>query len=111
MKKIIIAAAILLFPVIISSQPITNRQSLITIKDAWIRPSVKDANSALFFEVTNNAAAADTLLSAKSELAEMVEVHETYKKENDMMGMREVEKVPVPAKSSVMFKPRGLHIM
>lgn len=95
----------------IFSQPITNNKSLITIRDAWIRPAAAKSNSALFFEVVNNSSSPDTLLVAKSNLSEMVELHETFKKENDMMGMREVHKVVIPAKSTVIFKPRSLHIM
>ena len=112
MKRIFYLGTIfILFPVILFSQQIKNHNSKIIIKDAWIRPAATNANTALFFEVVNNSDSPDTLLSAESTLAEIVELHETYKKENDMMGMREVHKVAIPAKSSVMFKPRDLHIM
>ncbi len=112
MKKIfLLITVIVLLAINLFSQPITNRQSLITIKDAWIRPAAAKANSALFFEVVNNSSSPDTLLSAKGNLSEIVEIHETYKKENDIMGMREVHNVPIPAKSIVKFKPGALHIM
>ena len=106
-----LGAVIYLFSISLFSQPITNHQSLITIQDAWIRPAASKANSALFFEVVNNNNSPDTLLSAKSNLSEIVEFHETYKKGNDMMGMREVYKVVIPANSIVKFKPQGLHVM
>lgn len=90
----------------------TNAQkNNITIKNAWARPATEGANSALFFVIENNGARADTLLSAESNAADIVEVHETYKKQNDMMGMREVKFVPIPANSKVEFKPRSLHVM
>jgi len=112
MKKIfLLITVIVLLTVNLFSQPITNHKSLITIRDAWIRPAAAKANSALFFEVVNNSSSPDTLLSAKGNLSEIVELHETYKKENDMMGMREVHKVVIPAKGTVIFKPRSLHIM
>lgn len=112
MEKIfLITIVIALLPVNLFSQSITNNQSLITIKDAWIRPAAAKANSALFFEVVNNSSSPDTLLLAKSNLSEIVELHETYIKENDIMGMREVHKVVIPAKGTVFFKPRSLHIM
>ncbi len=112
MKKVFLwLTAILLLPINLFSQPTTNHQSLITIRDAWIRPAAANANSAFFFEVVNNGSAADTLLSANGDLSEIVEIHETYKRESDMMGMREVHNVPIPAKSTVKFKPGALHVM
>ena len=112
MKKIfLLTTTIGLLFVNLFSQPITNNKSLITIQDAWIRPAAANANSAIFFEILNKSSIADTLLSAKSDLAEIVEVHETYKKENDMMGMREVHKIAIPANGIVKFKPLGLHVM
>lgn len=86
-------------------------QSKIEIKNAWVRPSAEGSNTALFFILENNGDKPDTLLSAESGVADIVEVHETYKKDNDKMGMREVKLVAVPAKSKVELKPRGLHVM
>lgn len=110
-KMFLMSTAIVLYSVNLFSQPITNNQSPITIKDAWIRPAAANGNSALFFEVVNNGVVPDTLLAAKGKFSEVVEIHETYKKENDLMGMREVHNVPIPTKGTVIFKPRSLHIM
>lgn len=86
-------------------------KSKIQINDPWIRVSAEGSNTALFFEVINNSDKPDTLLAAESDLSEVVEVHETFKQENDMMGMRRVKFVVIPPKSSVKFKPRDLHVM
>lgn len=86
-------------------------QTKIEIKNAWVRPAAKGANSALFFTIVNNGTSADTLTAAESKLADIVAVHETFKKDNDKMGMREVKFVHVPAKSKIEFKPGGLHVM
>lgn len=83
----------------------------IKINDPWIRVSAEGSNTALFFEIVNNSEKPDTLLDAESDLSEIVEVHETFKRENDMMGMRRVKFVVIPPKSSVIFKPRDLHVM
>ena len=32
-------------------------------------------------------------------------------KEEDVMGMRHIDFVPIPANSEVLFKPRDLHVM
>lgn len=83
----------------------------ISIKDSWVRPAAKGANTALYFIASNNSNTADTLIGAESNFAEIVEIHETYKKENDMIGMRAVNYVLFPPKSELKFKPGGFHIM
>jgi copper(I)-binding protein len=81
------------------------------IIDPWIRPGSARTNTAFFFKIVNNTDKNDTLIDASSDLARKVQVHETYKAENDMMGMRHIEFVPVPAGDTVTFKPRSLHVM
>lgn len=95
----------------IYAQEIQKPKSKIHINDPWIRVSAEGSNTALFFEVVNNSDKPDTLLDAESDLSEVVEVHETFKRENDMMGMRRVKVVVIPPNSSVKFKPRDLHVM
>lgn len=80
------------------------------IKEPWIRPGAEDMATAFYFVVENNSDKADTLYKAVSDIAGRVEIHETYKKE-DMMGMREVEFIVIPAKSGFQFKPGAHHIM
>lgn len=112
MKKVFLFFASVAFSTLnVFSQPITNHQSLITVKDAWARPGAKNANSALYFVVQNNDGKADTILGAKSKFAEIVEVHESFKRDNDRMGMRQVKFVAVPANSKLEFKPGGFHVM
>jgi len=83
----------------------------VEIIDPWIRPSASGTNTALFFKVFNNTGKPDTLYDAASEMAIKTEVHETYLMEGDMMGMRHVEQVVIPAGDTVIFKPRDLHVM
>ncbi|HEX2963418.1 MAG TPA: copper chaperone PCu(A)C [Ignavibacteriales bacterium] len=86
------------------------QQNGIEIKDAWIRPGAKDMNTALYFEIINHSGKPDTLYEARSNLAQKVEVHETYK-QGDMMGMRPAKMVIVGANSSFKFQPGGHHVM
>lgn len=88
----------------------SNYSQTINIKDAWARVSAKGSNSAAYFKIINNSSKSDTLISAESNSAEVVEIHETFK-ENNKMGMRAVRFVEIPAKSEVNFKPGGLHVM
>lgn len=80
------------------------------IEDAWIRPAGKNRNTGLFFRVINNTNQNDTLVGAKSELSQKTEVHETYK-ENDMMGMREVDYLVMESGKVFQFKPMSYHVM
>ena len=88
-----------------------NAQSKIEIKEAWARPAAKHANSALYFTVYNHGEIPDTLISAKSKSADLTEVHETFKREGNLMGMRAVKFIAIPAKSVVELKPGGFHVM
>ena len=82
----------------------------IRIENAWLRPSSRGFNSALYFDVKNGTDFPDTLYKVESDLAKLVQIHETYKK-GDKMGMREVKKVGIKPHSIFSFKPGGHHIM
>lgn len=89
---------------------ITNQEDII-ITDVWIRPGSANRNTGLFLTINNNSSITDTLYKAESDLAQVVEIHETYKKENDMMGMRHIDFLVIPKKSTVELKPGSFHIM
>jgi len=86
-------------------------QNKIEVKDAWARPAAKGANSALYCIIQNNGNKSDTLKSAESMFAEEVQIHESYKKDNDKMGMRQVKSLVLNSKSSAELKPGGFHVM
>ena len=46
-----------------------------------------------------------------ADVAGTVEIHETTIDENNVMRMRPVEGIDIPAKGSVELKPGGYHIM
>jgi copper(I)-binding protein len=82
----------------------------IQIKDAWMRPSSEKMATALYFVIENKSATTDTLFQADSDLAERVEIHETYS-EGEMMGMRKVDFIVIESNSSFELKPGAHHIM
>jgi len=86
-------------------------EAALSVENPWARPAVKDRNSAIFFDIVNSSNLADTLLAAESDAAKLVEVHETYNKSEDMMGMRHVEFVEIPANETFKFKPKSYHVM
>jgi periplasmic copper chaperone A len=64
-----------------------------------------------FMQIMNTGEEADKLVSASSDVAMMVEVHETTMI-NDMMQMRHVEDgIDIPAGEMIELKPGSYHIM
>ncbi len=86
-------------------------QSQLEYKDAWIRSGAEGMNTAFFVKIHNSSDQPDYLLKAEASFATVVEVHETYKKDGDMMGMREVEQIEVPANATLLLKPMSYHVM
>jgi copper(I)-binding protein len=85
-------------------------ENKIKVENAWVRPSLQNMATALYFTVENNSSQADTLYAVDSDISDKIELHETYS-EGDMMGMRKVDFIIVDGKSSFEFKPGGYHIM
>lgn len=82
----------------------------IKINNPWMRPSSEKMATALYFIIENKSETADTLFQVDSDLAERVEIHETYS-EGEMMGMRKVEFIVIEGNSSFELKPGAHHIM
>lgn len=83
----------------------------IEIERAYARASIPNVpNSAAFFVIKNNSDKDIAITSANSDIAEKNELH-THIKENKMMKMMKIEKLIVPAKSSLELKSGGDHVM
>ena len=72
--------------------------------------SMSGTNSAAYFVIVNDGDEADTLIGARSEVANSTEMHET-RIENDVAQMVPVSRVEVPAHGSIEFKPGDYHVM
>jgi len=89
----------------------SNQSDKIKIVDPWMRVGAEGQGTGLFFKIENNSNQADTLYKVDFEPAGKVEIHETYDAGDDMMGMREVKQIVIPAKSTFELKPGAHHIM
>lgn len=81
-----------------------------SVSEPWARPGLAGGNSAVYFtvKVTGHD---DVLLSASSDVAEAVELHQTQM-EGDQMHMQHMHHgVPLPDGETVRFEPGGLHVM
>jgi copper(I)-binding protein len=82
----------------------------IGIDDPRARPTVAGQQVGGAYMKIVNKGAADRLLSATTAVAAAVQVH-TMAMDGDVMTMREVDAVDLPAGQTVEFKPGGFHLM
>jgi hypothetical protein len=95
----------------------TSTTSSIEVMNPWVRAvggmgGMGDStSSALFMVIQNNADAADTLIKAESDVAQMVQIHLSEIDANGVSSMHEVDGVEIPAGGSVELKSGSFHIM
>lgn len=86
----------------------------IKIGHPWARPTVTGQQAGGgFLKLTNlakEAGKADRLIGASADFTERVEMH-TMKMDGDVMRMRQVDAIDIPAGQTVELKPGGLHLM
>jgi copper(I)-binding protein len=81
----------------------------VKIEGAWARPTVPGQQAGGGF-MTLHSAAADRLLGGTTPAAERLELH-TMAMEGDVMRMRQIDRIEMPAGQRVELKPGGLHVM
>lgn len=81
----------------------------LVIEHAWSRASTT-ANGVAFFTIDNSGKDADKLLSVSGAIADMVSLH-THVMDGEVMRMRAVDAIDIPAGGKAELKPGGLHIM
>lgn len=112
MKKLLLAASAAV--VVALSVPVMTVSALaadLAVSGAFIRATPKAAVAgAGFLTVRNAGAQDDKLLGAASDVAKVVELH-THMKDGEVMRMRKVEFIAVPAGGAAELKPGGDHIM
>ncbi len=84
------------------------------VSGVWGRNSPKAATNGAFYMLINNGTDKDEkLLSASADICKVVELHEMYVKENNVMGMRPVPEgyIAIPAGGSAELKVGGMHVM
>ena len=81
----------------------------VQVQDAWARASVPGQQSSGAF-MTLTAPEATQLVGASSPAAGVTEVHEMAM-QGDVMRMRAIDVLPLPAGQAVTLKPGGYHIM
>jgi len=82
----------------------------VQIENAYTRSTVPGQMAAGGFMKIENKGAVDQLISASSPVASEVQLHE-MSMEGNVMKMRQVKEVVVPAGGAVELKPGGMHLM
>lgn len=141
MRKVFTLVAILagLLMAACASQPaenVTAQVGDIQIIEAWARPAaIEGGNGAAYMVIRNTGGSDDRLISASSSVSEVTELHETFAMEpgesmegmeamaegempmeygdehGDMMGMREVGEMVIPAGGETVLEVGGRHVM
>lgn len=82
----------------------------ITIEHPYARATAAGQPSGGGYLTLVNGGGTDRLLSASADVSKSVELHE-MKLEGDVMRMRQVDGIELPAGKTVQLKPGGFHVM
>ncbi len=83
----------------------------LSVENAFLRASPMMADvGAGFMVIKNTGKEDDQLLSATANISKAVELH-THVRDGDVMKMRKVDAIPVPAGGEARLQPGGDHIM
>jgi copper(I)-binding protein len=81
----------------------------LSIEAPWTRAAAQGGQGAGYLTIRNGGAD-DRLLSATSPAATRLELH-TVQRDGEVVRMREVDAILVPARGAVTLRPGGLHLM
>ncbi len=105
------ALAALLLTAAVTAAAHDYRAGPIRIDHPWARPTVSGQGAGGgFMTLDNSQGGADRLLAARSPVAERVELH-SMAMDGDVMRMRQIDAIDLPAGQTVALKPGGLHFM
>ncbi|MGY6272557.1 copper chaperone PCu(A)C, partial [Achromobacter denitrificans] len=85
------------------------QQSSLSVDDPWVRATVPSQHATGVFMRLTSAAPA-RLVAVESQAAKHVEIHEMAMQDN-VMKMRQVPGLDLPAGQAVELKPGGYHVM
>ena len=110
MKKLLHTAALVsTLAAVLASPPAWAQTAAVKVEGAWARASVQGQKATgAFMRLTAQDGA--RLVRAESPAAGITEVHE-MKMEGDIMKMRAVPALDLPAGRTVELKPGGYHVM
>lgn len=109
-RHILLATALLPLAAPALAQGSVTELGPLRIVNPWTRAAGQGMQGGGFLTIRNTGAAPDKLVSANSPAAGRLELH-THIRDGDVMRMRPVADIPVPANGEVTLQPGGLHLM
>lgn len=86
-------------------------QATVVVEDVWIPSSpMVTGTGAAYMQIKNEASVVDELVAVRTDVATVVEFHETKEVEGKMK-MSHVESIEVPANGQIALKPGHSHLM
>ena len=99
----------------VAEAAIVSEVSEIVIEGAWSRstPELMEGTGIVYVLIKNNGGVDDRLLAAKSDVCDVVELHEHVMDSNGVMRMRMIDGgfIDIPTGGEVELAPGGLHLM
>lgn len=85
----------------------------LVIENAWARPSMSPSNNSAIYLSIKNDTDKDVVLAGASapDVANNVELHKSYVDEKGVTKMTGIDKIVIPAHSTINLEPGGTHIM
>jgi hypothetical protein len=91
--------------------PHSHEKGDIQVRHPWSRATPPGAKVAAgYMEIRNNGRQPDRLVSATTAVAQRVEIHVT-ERDGEVMKMREVKSLEIPARERYQLRPGGSHLM
>lgn len=110
MLKTLLAAVIMLTATLPATAH-TEESEHLTISHPWSRATAPNQKvGAVFMEISTRDGKADRLIGGSTPDAEKVEIH-NHVMDGDVMRMRRIDGVDIPAEGSVTLAPGGYHVM
>lgn len=83
----------------------------LTISHPWTRATAATQKAAaVYMQISTNGSETDRLIGAFSPDADVTQIH-TIRQDGDVLRMRAIEAVDIPADGKVELEPGGIHIM
>ncbi|MDX1618578.1 MAG: copper chaperone PCu(A)C [Balneolaceae bacterium] len=86
------------------------RNSLM-VRDARVRPASRGMTTGGYLTILNRTPQTDTLVAVSTDAAGHTEIHQSFRKEGGVSGMRPAGPLPVESGSRLELKPGGYHLM
>lgn len=104
-----LTAAFALSALALAQSPALAQDADLKVEGAWIRATVPNQHATgVFMRLTSNTPA--RLVGVQSDAAKHIEIHEMTMRDN-VMKMRQVPAIDLPADQPVELKPGGYHVM